>query len=270
MFKNNSFFNIKKILLFLILSSLIIFLNYQVVSYSIRKVFMYVAYPFQKISFRISDETRDIYSTLTSIANLKKQNAELIKENNYLLAQVASRDDQKKENKVLREQLRLAPRDKYDLETALVIGQDPRGLESWLIIDKGNRQGIKKGMPVIVAEGILVGKIEEVYINSSKVTLLTNPRSSINVVDLETGAKGVLVGEYSLGLAMNMVEQTEVLNVGDKIITSDLGGIFPRGLLVGSIQQSNSASDKLFQQAIIIPQVKYANLSVVSVIKQKK
>ncbi len=271
MLKGNSFFKIKQLLLLFIVTVIVIlFLNFQGIFYPIRQAFLYVAHPFQEISYGISNKIANVYIALTSIAKLKKQNEELIKKNNRLLAQVANMEDQKKENVDLRKQLHLAPRDKYNLETALVVGQDLHNLESWIIIDKGSVQGIKKGMPVIVDNGILIGKISETYINSSKIILLTDPHSSVNVVDSKTGAKGILNGKYGLGLIMNMVEQTEVLNLKDKIITSDLGGIFPRGLLIGNIQQIDNTPDKLFQQAVITPIVNYTNLRIVSVIKNKK
>jgi rod shape-determining protein MreC len=111
--------------------------------------------------------------------------------------------------------------------------------------------------------------VEEVGLKNAKINLLSNPSSSVNVVDLETGAKGIVSGEYGLGLAMDMVAQTDALNEGETIVTSGLGGGIPRGLLVGKIKDLRSSGDKLFQQASIVPRVKYATLEVVFVIKNK-
>ncbi|KKP79566.1 MAG: Rod shape-determining protein MreC [Candidatus Moranbacteria bacterium GW2011_GWF2_35_39] len=72
-------------------------------------------------------------------------------------------------------------------------------------------------MAVVVFDGILVGKVKEVYNNSSKVVLLSDASSSVNVSDVETSAKGILSGEYGLGLMLEMVEQTDVLKAGDDI-----------------------------------------------------
>ncbi len=122
-------------------------------------------------------------------------------------------------------------------------------------------------MPVIVSGGVLVGKVNEVYGKNSKVTLLSDSSSAINVMDLETGAKGILSGEYNLGLTLEMVGQTEVLNDGDDVITSGLGGTVPKGLLIGKIQQVENAQDKLFQKASVNAKVKYSDLEVVFIIK---
>lgn len=228
---------------------------------------MKAAYPFQKTSYLISAKAGNFFELLTSISDFKKENERLTKENNELASQIADLKDQKKENEILRKQLELLPRSKYELEGAFIIGRDPRGTESWILIDKGKSSGIKEGMPVIVSEGILVGKIEEVFSDSSKIILLTDSASFVNAVDLETGAKGILSGEYSLGIILGMVEQSDVLNIGDQVITSGLGGSLPKGFLIGRIQQIYNTQDKLFQQAVVIPKIEYSDLDIVFVVK---
>lgn len=236
----------------------------------VRGFFFAVAYPFQKTFYFSGQAVHNFSSTLFSIGDYKKENEKLIRENNELLAKLANLADQKKENDELRRQLELSPRDKYELESSLIIGQDQRGLGSWIMIDKGSSSGIVVGMPVIVYDGILVGKISEVYEKSSKVLLLSDSSSSVNVSDVETSAKGILTGEYGLGLMIGMVEQADIIKVGDDIITSGLGGLMPRGLLVGKIEQISNTSDKLFQQAVVRPKVKYSDLNVVFVIKGER
>ena len=148
-----------------------------------------------------------------------------------------------------------------------VIGQSSDNSGNWILIDKGSTDGIAKNMPVIVYDGILIGKVEEVFPDSSKVNLISSALSSVNAYDLETGAKGVVRGESGLGIILDIVDQSDVLKQGDIVATSGLGGNFPKGLLIGSIQEVKNSGDKLFQQALIIPRTKYANLEVVFVIK---
>jgi rod shape-determining protein MreC len=74
-------------------------------------------------------------------------------------------------------------------------------------------------------------------------------------------------GEYGLGIILDLVSQADVLNEGDDVITSGLGGNYPRGLLIGRIQEFGFTADKLFQQAVIMPKVKYSELQMVAVIK---
>lgn len=233
----------------------------------VHSLFLRLAYPFQKSFYTASSSIRETFEFLGGIGSLKNENKNLVQENAKLISQVAKLQDQKNENDYLRRQFELVPRDKYNLEAAMVIGRDPQGPGSWILIGKGNGDGIKKDMPVIVSDGILLGKVSEVYEKSSKIILLTDSASSVNVTDLETGAVGILKGEYGLGMSMDMVEQTDILNEGDTIITSGLGGSLPRGFLTGKVRQVNRSADKLFQQASVIPQIKYSKLSVVFVVR---
>lgn len=234
----------------------------------VRKIFLDIAYPFQKTFYFLGRSTKETFAFLGSIGTMRQENEDLVRENNSLASQVASLQGAQKENDVLRQQLDLAPKDKFNLDAAFVIGQDPQSLGSWIEIGKGSSDGIRPGMPVIVSDGVLVGEVGEVGTNSSKVSLLTDSDSAVNANDLETGAKGIMKGEYGLGMVMDMVAQTDVLNDGDTIVTSGLGGDIPRGLLVGKIQDIKVSPDKLFQQAIVTPQVRYRDLDMVFVIKQ--
>lgn len=261
--------NIIKFLIVAVISFAIIFLNPEGIFNPVRRILVEIAYPFQKIFYLGSRTISGAFGVLGSIGDLKSENERLLKENNTLVFRVAESENEKKENAMLRDQLNLAPRKKFDLAASFVIGQDPQRLGSWIIIDKGETSGIKPGMPVIAYEGIIVGKTEEVYRNSSKVVLLTDSESVVNASDTETGARGILKGEYSLGIILDMVAQTEALNVGDTIMTSGLGGDLPKGLLIGKILEIRTTGDKLFQQAVVAPSVKYTDLESVFVIKNK-
>jgi rod shape-determining protein MreC len=261
-----------KIIKFLVISAicfLLIFLNPKGIFNPVRLVFWEAAYPLQKTFYMLSQSVDETFSFLGSIGKMRQDNEGLIRENNSLAAEVASLQEAKKENDSLREQLSLAPRDKFDLASCFVIGQDPQGSGSWIMIGKGSSDGIVTGMPVIVSDGILVGKVDEVGLASSKVRLLTDSTSAVNVADLETGARGLIKGAYGLGMMMDMVAQSDALNAGDTVITSGLGGEVPRGLLVGKIQEIKISPDKLFQQAIVVPRIKYQKLDVVFVIKNQ-
>jgi rod shape-determining protein MreC len=247
---------------------LLVFLNPHSLFNPIRAFLYTIAYPFQKTFYLLSDKTENTYDFLKSIGELKNENQRLEKENDSLAAENADLATEKKENETLRDQLGLVPRDKYNLESSYVIGQDPQKLGSWLMIDKGSANGIEVNMPVIVSDGILIGKVQEVYPTSSKVSLLTDSSSSINALDLETSSKGIIRGEYGLGIVLDMVEQTDVINNGDTVVTSGLGSDVPKGLLIGKIQETGNSQDKLFQQALITPRVKYSKLDVVFVIKK--
>lgn len=246
---------------------LLIFLNPKELFSPVRNVFFKISYPFQKTFYLLSRTVSATFEFLGSISDLKNENERLVRENNFLASRAAMLEAEKKENEMLKEQLKLAPRDKFDLEASLVIGQDPQRLGSWIMINKGSDSGIKTNMPVIAYEGILIGKIGETTRDSSKVILLSDSSSAINAFDVETGAKGIVKGEYGLGIILDMVSQQENLKEGDAVLTSGLGSNMPKGLLIGKIQEIRFSGDKLFQQAVIIPRIKYLKTDAVFVIK---
>ncbi len=233
----------------------------------VRWVLLRITYPLQKTFYLLSQETAETVGFFSSISGLKEENEKLIQENNLLAGMVAMLENERKDNENLREQLRLAPREKFNLEAASVIAQNSQKPGGWLLIDKGSSDGIKPEMPVIAYEGILVGRVAEVFSGTSKILLLSDSESVVNTFDLETGARGIIRGEYGLGLIMDMVSQSETLNAGDTIVTSGLGSGMPKGLLIGKIQEIRMTGDKLFQQAVVFPRIRYAKLETVFVIK---
>jgi rod shape-determining protein MreC len=235
-----------------------------------RNIFVNMMLPFQKVAYSFSIGTENIKDFFVSIGQLKSENEKLLKENRDLIAENASLTDLQNENTILRNQIDLLPRDTFDLESAVVVSQDPNGLGNWMIINKGSDNGIKQGMPVIYSKNILVGKIQDVNPTNSVVMLLTNPKSIINIISSSNEAKGVVRGEYGLGLMLDMVLQTDVIKSGDNIVTSGMGGDIPRGLFVGTLQDVHPSEDHLFQQATINPPLQVSKLQLVFIIRGGK
>ncbi len=233
----------------------------------LREVFFKLSLPFQKTFYILSQKTSKALIFWNSLSEVREENKKLIKENNVLLVEMINQKELQKENEELRKQLGLIPSKSFELEASFVVGQNPQKLGSWILIDKGAEAGIKTGMPVIVSQAILIGKIDEVYSQMAKVILLTDSESVINARDSETEAKGVVRGKFGLGLVLEMVSQDDVLRAGDSLITSGLGGDLPKGLLIGKIQEPQASLDRIFQEATVIAPVRYSNLDVVFVIK---
>ena len=226
--------------------------------------------PFQKVFYSISVGAEGVGEFLGSIGQLKSENEKLLKENQELLAKNAMLDDMQSENTILRDQLNLLPRDKYDLVAATVVSQDPHGMGNWLEIDKGSDDGITNGMSVIVSRGILIGRIQEVGARSAKIMLLTNSKSTVNVMTSQNNTRGIVKGEYGLGIIFDMILQTDTIKIGDDVVTSGVGGEMPRGLYVGSVQEVHDSDDHLFQQAVIASPLQVSKLQTVFIIKESK
>jgi rod shape-determining protein MreC len=234
----------------------------------VRLVLGVAALPFERMFASAGFHVASVKTLFGSIGDLKKENERLVAENVRLMAENALLVDMRRENESLRRELELLPRQTFELEGADVIGQDPLSLGNWLLINKGSSHGIEKGMPVIVNQSVLVGRVEEVLPRSARVILLTNPDSLVNGLDTQTEAKGIVKGQYGLGLILDMVLQTETLQPGDDVVTSGLGGDLPRGLLLGKVQEVRPSGDRLFQQASVVSPVKFTKLQSVFVIKE--
>jgi len=259
--------NIKHIVVVFVLLA-VIFISFRFGDNPVKGFVLGVSSPFLK-TFRIfSGGISGFFDFLGSIGELKKENEKLISENQSLLVENNFLKGAEKENISLRQQLDLAPRKNFDLEASFVIGQDPQGFGNYLLIDKGEDVGIRVGMPAIISDGILVGRVSEAHKNTSKITLITDPESVINAESQETRTKGIVRGEYGLGLKMDMISQADIINDGDAVVTSGLGGEVPRGLTIGKISGISQSADKLFQEASIIPAADFSSLRVVFIIKK--
>lgn len=270
MLKNIKSRKIFKTVIIIIFFALLVALNPYNFFSKFRGVVFNITYPLQKI-FSIS--ANKIYSfgdAISSVGEFKKENEYLMKENQRLRSENTKLKDVAKENDTLRRQLELAPRDDFDLLASSVIGRDLQNGNNWIIIDRGGKDGVKEEMPVIVSDGILVGKVKEVFYGESKVIPITSPSSSINAATIETGAVGVVSGEYGLGMTLDMVLQTDYLKLGDDVVSSEISQSIPKGLLIGTIKEVYPSESHLFQRASIDSPVDLFKQRLVFVIKNKK
>lgn len=186
-------------------------------------------------------------------------------ENNNLLQQNVQLSEAEKENEALRAQLGFQQKSTFKTVPAEVIAKDPTDIQKIFEISVGKKQGIKNGMPVI-SSGFLIGKISEVHYNTSKVLLITNPNSIINGILQKSRTYGLVYGEIGFGLTMNSIPQGVQINIGDIVVTSGLGGDFPKGLILGKVSGIISKQGEMFQTAKLSSMIDFAKLETVFVI----
>ncbi|KKW28898.1 MAG: Cell shape-determining protein MreC [Parcubacteria group bacterium GW2011_GWA2_52_8] len=116
-------------------------------------------------------------------------------------------------------------------------------------------------------ELIPVGVVAEVAENTSAMDLLTSSKVAINALVVPGGASGLVRGEHGLGLTFDLVSQNEVINPGDELLTSGLGGQFPKDLLIGEVSRITSGESELFQRASVLPATNYRDLNFLFVLK---
>ncbi len=130
---------------------------------------------------------------------------------------------------------------------------------------EGSDIGLRRGMPVVTAQG-LVGRVAAVLPGAARVQLITDPASAINVNIEPSQAPGVMQGQVTGNLVVDMIPKTYSVNQGDLILSSGLGGNYPPDIIIGQVTGIRSRENDLFQRASIQPAVDFENLDIVLVI----
>ncbi|GAB4570779.1 MAG: hypothetical protein Kow0077_05760 [Anaerolineae bacterium] len=145
-----------------------------------------------------------------------------------------------------------------------VIGRDISAFTRVVFINRGARDGLTEGMPVVTENG-LVGRVIRVSANASQVLLITDPNSAVNARMLNSRAEGSVIGQSS-GLRMTYIDLNAVIQVGDTVITSGLGGNFPEGIIIGQVTSIRQFEFELFQEAEVRSLNDFERLETVLVI----
>ena len=205
---------------------------------------------------------RNLNTALEEIARLQAENDTLRKENEQLLEAAG-------EAQILRELFnRAAETPEYRRITADVVGQDTNPILQSMLINKGYDDGVRVGMPVEAARG-LVGQVYRVTNNAAQVALLTETASAIPVRFGSTRATGMLRGAGRGALpTIDWIDLQYDVQVGELVTTSGLGGKFPENLVIGRVVDVERNEAELFQQAIVQPAVDFPSVEIVFVITE--
>jgi rod shape-determining protein MreC len=191
---------------------------------------------------------------------LKKRVAELHEENARMKELALA-------NQRLRQLLQFREHLPKSMMVAEVIGQDPSSWFKSITIDKGERDGIQKGMAVIAPEGV-VGQVLKVSPDYSTVLLITDYNSGIDAIVQRTRSKAIVEGMEENRCQLKYLLRTDDIVVGDVVVTSGMDGKFPKGLMVGEIQKVEKRPYGVFQYAELIPSVDRTKLEEIFVITE--
>lgn len=204
-----------------------------------------------------------------NLKDLAVRNEILTKQVQELMAESASLEKAKQENRYLREALGFYSEKTLNLIPAEVIGWDALNPEPVLTLNRGTGDGVEKGRAVLIASGILVGVVTAVTDQSSQIEILTSSAVAVNAEGVESGVRGVVNGAHGLGLTFNLISHDEKLVKGERVVTSGLGGQYPKSLLIGDVGEIRSQESELFQEANIIPAANFRNLRLVFIVRNE-
>ncbi len=201
---------------------------------------------------------RDLSVSRSDLEALRQQNEEM-------RARLAALEEARQENERLRELVGFVEAREIEALGARVIGRPATLWEGVITIDRGTEEGVAVGMPVLAAQG-LIGQIVEAGPHSSRVRLITDQRSGVGAMLQATRAEGVVNGSLGGDLTLDYVSRETTVTVGDVVLTSGMGGVYPKGLLIGEVSDVQLNDADLFPRIQVRPSAALAGLEEVVVL----
>ena len=232
-----------------------------------------MASPFRWAFSSVGEAVGGIGEYFTEFKSLRKENEELARRVAELEVKAAHVDDLEGENAWMREFLGVKSElEDYEMINAHVIGRETNSYMTLYVVNKGSLQGIERDMAVL-SGGSVVGRVESVGLNWCKVTTILENASSVGAMCARSGARGVVDG--SLGLrgegrcSMNYINEFADITVGDKIISSGEGSVYPYGFSIGTVEELKLDGSNRTVSAIIRPDVDLDSVTRVMIVKRK-
>jgi len=206
----------------------------------------------------------DAWSHYLWLIDTADENDRLLAENRQLQAQLVAVQEVELANERLRRLLDFREELTLPALPAQVIGEDAASWFRTVVIDKGLDDGVAEGMPVVVAEGV-VGRTIRVAAHQSRVLLITDASSAVASLVQKNRTRGICRGEGA-ELTLDFVLRLKDIEVGDLIVSSGTGGVFPKGLAIGHVEAVTRGDFGLFQSVTVMPTVDFSRLEEVLVL----
>jgi len=230
------------------------------------QIIVEITAPFQKLIRHTINATKEFWANYFYLVDVRRENARLKQE----IASFRRENSRYREllatHARLRKLLQFKEIVRRPVVAAQVIALDPTGWFKSIIIDKGQADGLKWDMPVVNASGV-VGRIVSVSDNYAKVLLIIDQNSAVDCLTQRTRDRGMVKGTSTDLCKMDYVSKSCNVVAEDVVITSGLGGIFPKGLPVGRIARVREGEGTLFKEIEIAPFVDFSKLEEVLVIQ---
>lgn len=209
--------------------------------------------PFTGITISAINRITGFFEALEGIKNGYAENERLKEENQKLSGMTGAYEDLKKENEFLRKQLQVSSPKTLTLLEARVVSFDSLLASSFALIDKGTKDGVAEGMPVVRPGNALVGKVIKVYAGFSRVMLISDKDNKVSVKSAARGTSGVLSGAAGNLLLVEFIEKNSPVDAGELLVTSGLDGVYPKNLMVGWVKEVASRQEDIFKKAYVQP-----------------
>lgn len=249
LFKRSSVFG-RHWLFFIVVSALLIFFDHRG-SEITDKIRLYLSIPLESVRGLVNapfEWGHQLALNLSSHKNLVEENKQLRQKEALFSLRLEKWKALERENKQLHALIGTMPQIDGKVLGANILSINVQSGNQTLVLNKGRSEGVFVGQPVLDSNG-LIGQVIRADWYSSVVLLVTDLKSAVPVEVARTGEQGILVGTGSIScLKLNNLSKTTRVRIGDKLLTSGLGGHFPPGYPVGkviSVKHTNIYSQKL-------------------------
>lgn len=232
---------------------------------AVRGAFTVVTSPVRYLGATISLPFQGLGNVFTNLTSNQETLSDLKAENERLQARNAELEESEQTAKRLQDLLNL--QDSYSLQStgARIISGSTDSWSSTVTINLGSSSGLTVGMPVMASNGV-IGQIVECGATSSTVRLINDENSSVSAMVQSTRAQGMLNGSASGQVTLDLIATSQTVNVGDVVVTSGLGGVFPKGLPLGKVTNVENTPGSLYLEVTVEPFASTENFEEVLVI----
>ena len=244
-------------------------LKYGVDESFFRKIVIETVAPVQKVYSASVKSVSDAWLRYVLLVGIEEENKILIKKINELKAALILYQEGHLEAQRLRKLLDLRDDYNYHFISARVIGREQAALSKTILINKGAAHGLKTGMPVIAPPG-LIGRLVDVSWHASKVLLFIDENSNVDAIVQRTRTQGIISGAGPRGLILKYISKTQDVKEGDVIISSGMGGVFPKGLLIGQVSHVDRQVASLFLKINVAPFVDFSKLEEILILASEE
>ena len=206
-----------------------------------------------------------LWENYISIVNTSKENSVLKKQISRLESDLTSMEELRKENLRLKRLLNFSEEVSHTRVLAQVVGWDSANEFKVIRLNKGSRHGIKTMSPVITDHG-LVGYVYRVTENYADILTILDQNNRVDIVVERTRTHGIVEGVFNFKCALKYIMRNEPVEVGDKLITAGVGGIYPKGIKVGMITNITKENFGMTLSVEVVPSVDFDKLEEVIVL----
>lgn len=224
--------------------------------------------PIQRIFVDLKNKIQGNSAYFSNMESIMQENEELKAKNSELETELRELEIIKAENAILQADMNLTQKySSYKTIPAYVINRDVSNYSSTLILNVGEKDGIKENMTVIADKG-LVGHVISVENSTCKVQVIIDPASTVSCTISTTGESIICKGtlENNQILRASYIPTGAELIQGDAVYTSGIGGIYPKGIIIGTIKEIITTSNITDRYAIVEPVVDFSKVDTVLLI----